>query len=41
MQGVSRSAICTLSFLLLHRGLGAREALTQLRRARDVRPNDG
>ena len=41
VQGVSRSAACALSFLLLHRGLGAREALTQLRRARDVRPNDG
>ena len=30
-----------MSYLMIHSGMTAREALTLIRRSRDVRPNDG
>ena len=40
-MGVSRSASCVMAFLMVHRDMTAMEALTTMRRCRDVRPNDG
>ena len=41
LMGMSRSSTCVLAFLMLRRDMTAVEALAQVRRHRDVRPNDG
>ena len=41
LMGMSRSSTCVLAFLMLRRDLTAAEALAEVRRHRDVRPNDG
>ena len=40
-MGVSRSSACVMAYLMIHAEMTAREALTLMRRSRDVRPNDG
>ena len=40
-KGVSRSAAAVLAFLMLRHNMTAVQALLQLRKHRDVRPNDG
>jgi len=40
-MGVSRSAACAIAYLMIKKGMTAGETLTQFRRCRDVRPNDG
>ena len=40
-MGVSRSAACVMAYLMIHTEMTAKEALTLMRRSRDVRPNDG
>ena len=40
-RGVSRSAACVMAYLMIHTEMTARDALTLMRRSRDVRPNDG
>ncbi|KAG8232737.1 hypothetical protein J437_LFUL013098 [Ladona fulva] len=41
VMGMSRSCAIVLGFLMLRRGLGAREAVVTVRRRRNVRPNGG
>src|SRR5262249_24677286 len=41
MVGLSRSATITLSYLMIKRGLTLKEAVSQVRRHREIRPNDG
>ena len=41
LMGLSRSSTCVLAFLMLRRDMTAVRALTEVRRHRDVRPNDG
>lgn len=41
LMGMSRSSTCVLAFLLLRRDMTAVEALEEIRKHRDVRPNDG
>ncbi|XP_023240033.1 dual specificity protein phosphatase 3-like [Centruroides sculpturatus] len=41
MFGMSRSATLVCAYLMLRRGMTAEEALTTVRSARGVRPNDG
>ena len=41
LMGMSRSSTCVLAFLMLRRDMTAVEALAEIRRHRDVRPNDG
>ena len=40
-MGVSRSAVCAMAYLMIHQDMTAYEALTKMRKCRDVRPNDG
>ena len=40
-MGVSRSATCAMAYLMIHQEMTARDALTKMRKCRDVRPNDG
>ncbi|XP_040577973.1 uncharacterized protein [Lepeophtheirus salmonis] len=40
-MGVSRSATCALSFLMIYEDLSASQAISQFRYHRDIRPNDG
>ena len=40
-MGVSRSASCAMAYLMVGKEMSAVDALTQFRRHRDVRPNDG
>ncbi len=41
LMGMSRSSTCVLAFLMLRRDMTAVQALTEVRRHRDIRPNDG
>jgi predicted enzyme related to lactoylglutathione lyase len=41
MMGMSRSSTCVLAYLMLRQNMTAVEALTEVRKHRDVRPNDG
>ena len=40
-MGISRSSTITCAFLMSKRGMTAAEALTQLRKHRHIRPNEG
>lgn len=40
-MGMSRSSTCVLAYLMLRQNMTAVEALTEVRKHRDVRPNDG
>ena len=40
-MGMSRSSTCVLAYLMLRQNMTAVEALTEVRRHRDIRPNDG
>merc|ERR1711862_486800 len=40
-MGMSRSSTCVLAYLMLRQKMTAVEALTEVRRHREVRPNDG
>ena len=40
-MGMSRSSTCVLAYLMLRQNMTAVEALTEVRRHREVRPNDG
>lgn len=40
-MGVSRSAVCAMAYLMIHQEMSACEALSRMRKCRDVRPNDG
>ena len=41
LMGMSRSSTCVLAYLMLRQNMTAVEALTEVRRHREVRPNDG
>uniref|UniRef100_A0A0K2U708 Dual specificity protein phosphatase n=2 Tax=Lepeophtheirus salmonis TaxID=72036 RepID=A0A0K2U708_LEPSM len=41
MMGMSRSSTCVLAYLMLRQNMTAVEALTEVRKHRDIRPNDG
>ena len=41
MMGMSRSSTCVLAYLMLKQNMTAVQALTEVRKSRDVRPNDG
>ncbi len=41
LMGMSRSSTCVLAYLMLRKDLTAVEALTEVRKHRDIRPNDG
>jgi len=41
LMGISRSSTCVLAYLMLRCDMTAVEALTEIRKHRDVRPNDG
>lgn len=41
VMGMSRSSACVLAYLMLRQNMTAVEALTSVRKHRDVRPNDG
>lgn len=41
LMGMSRSSTCVLAYLMLRQNMTAVEALTSVRRFREVRPNDG
>ena len=38
---ISRSSSCAMAYLMVKKEMSAVDALTQFRRHRDVRPNDG
>ena len=40
-MGVSRSASCAMSYMMIKEGMCVKEALTLFRKSRDTRPNDG
>ena len=40
-MGVSRSAACAISYLMISHGMDAKDVLTLFRKRRDCRPNDG
>lgn len=40
-MGMSRSSTCVLAYLMLRKNMTAMDALTVVRRHREVRPNDG
>nr|ACO12051.1 Dual specificity protein phosphatase 3 [Lepeophtheirus salmonis] len=41
MMGMSRSSTCVPAYLMLRQNMTAVEALTEVRKHRDIRPNDG
>ncbi|UYV85089.1 DUSP3 [Cordylochernes scorpioides] len=41
MQGISRSATIVLAFLMMKRGMNIRDACREVRKAREIFPNDG
>ncbi|XP_059078377.1 dual specificity protein phosphatase 3-like isoform X2 [Tigriopus californicus] len=41
LMGMSRSSTCVIAYLMLKQNMTAVQALTEVRRHRDVRPNDG
>ena len=41
MMGMSRSSTCVLAYLMLKQEMSAVQALKEVRRYREVRPNDG
>lgn len=41
LMGMSRSSTCVLAYLMLKQGMSAVEAITQVRQARDIYPNEG
>eukprot|EP00095_Tigriopus_kingsejongensis_P007898 maker-scaffold132_size323655-snap-gene-0.10 protein:Tk07898 transcript:maker-scaffold132_size323655-snap-gene-0.10-mRNA-1 annotation:"dual specificity protein phosphatase 3" len=41
LMGMSRSSTCVIAYLMIKRDMTAVQALTDVRRHRDVRPNDG
>lgn len=41
LMGMSRSSTCVLAYLMLRQNMTAVEALTEVRKHREVRPNDG
>ncbi len=41
MMGMSRSSTCVLAYLMLKQEMTAVQALKEVRRHREVRPNDG
>ena len=41
MMGMSRSSTCVLAYLMLKQEMTALQALKEVRRHREVRPNDG
>ena len=41
LMGMSRSSTCVLAYLMMRQNMTAVEALTEVRRHREVRPNDG
>ena len=41
LMGMSRSSTCVLAYLMLRKDMTAMDALTVVRRHREVRPNDG
>lgn len=40
-MGISRSATITIAYLMIKKGLRAKEAVEKVKKARDVRPNNG
>ena len=41
MMGMSRSGTCVLAYLMLKKDMSAVDALQEVRRHREIRPNDG
>ena len=41
MMGMSRSSTCVLAYLMLKKDMTALDALQEVRRHREIRPNDG
>jgi len=41
IMGISRSATITIAYLMIKKGLRAKEAVEKVKKARDIRPNDG
>lgn len=41
IMGISRSATITIAYLIIKKGLRAKEALEKVKKGRDIRPNDG
>lgn len=40
-MGISRSATITIAYLMIKRGLRAKEAVEKIKKTRDIRPNNG
>jgi len=41
LMGMSRSSTCVLAYLMIRQNMTAIDALTVVRRHREIRPNDG
>jgi len=41
IMGISRSATITIAYLMIKKGLKAKEAVKKVKKARDIRPNNG
>ncbi|XP_050440852.1 dual specificity protein phosphatase 3-like isoform X2 [Adelges cooleyi] len=41
IMGISRSATITIAYLMIKKGMRAKEAIEKVKRAREIRPNDG
>lgn len=41
IMGISRSATIAIAYLMIKKGLRAKEAVEKVKKARDIRPNDG
>lgn len=41
IMGISRSATITIAYLMIKKGLRAKEAVEKVKKARDIRPNNG
>lgn len=40
-MGISRSATCAITYLMIYRKMTAADAIRTVRLRRDIRPNDG
>lgn len=40
-MGISRSPTITIAYLMIKKGLRAKDAVEKIKRARDIRPNNG